>query len=164
MEDTEVINQWLAQKFHYFKVQGFCAIWNIRPKRILNSNLVKSRLPIIYFTDAKLFWHFAQSTAVLCAKLQNDWTTEADFMDERDFARFKFKMHFGRISHIAQPPSILRSRAQLPSPCNLGAIWKCNGLDNAWRLSVIGPCGIVKFVIWKYPHEMYLIGITALYS
>ena len=45
-------------------------------------------------------------TAVLCAKFQADWTIETDVMDERDFARFEFKMSFGRISYITQYPSI----------------------------------------------------------
>ena len=39
-------------------------------------------------------------TAVLCAKFQNDRSTEAWVMDKRDFARFEFKMNFGRISYI----------------------------------------------------------------
>ena len=41
-------------------------------------------------------------TVVLCAKFENDWTTEKDLMDERDLARFKFKVSFGRIFYIAQ--------------------------------------------------------------
>ena len=41
-------------------------------------------------------------TTVLCAKFQNDWTTGADFMNERDLRRFEFKMSFGRISYNAQ--------------------------------------------------------------
>ena len=32
-------------------------------------------------------------TAVLCAKFQIDWTIETGVMDERDFARFEFKMN-----------------------------------------------------------------------
>ena len=43
-------------------------------------------------------------TAVLFAKFQTDWTIKTDVMDERDFARFKFMMSFGRISYIAQHP------------------------------------------------------------
>ena len=38
--------------------------YRILPKRILNSNLAKSRLPINYCSVVKLFWNFAQSTAV----------------------------------------------------------------------------------------------------
>ena len=41
---------------------------------------------------------------VLCAIFQNDWSTETDFMEERYFAGFEFKMRFRRISYIAQPP------------------------------------------------------------
>ena len=39
-------------------------------------------------------------TAVLCAKFQNDWTIARDIIDERVFARFEFKMSFGRISYM----------------------------------------------------------------
>ena len=35
--------------------------------------------------------------ALLCAKLQNDWTTETDVMDEQVFTRFEFEMSFRRI-------------------------------------------------------------------
>ena len=43
-------------------------------------------------------------SAVICAKLQIDWATETDDMEERDIARFEFKMCFGRISYIARHP------------------------------------------------------------
>ena len=36
-------------------IQGLCAIWDIRSKRILNSNLAKSCLHITYFAVAKSF-------------------------------------------------------------------------------------------------------------
>ena len=42
--------------------------------------------------------------AVLFAKFENDWTCETDVMVERVFARFAFKMSFGRISYIANRP------------------------------------------------------------
>ena len=48
-------------------------------------------------------------TAVHCAKCQNDWTIETVVMDERDFARFQFKMSFGRISYIAQYQGLVAS-------------------------------------------------------
>ena len=41
-------------------------------------------------------------SAVFCAKLQSDWATETNVMDERDFTKFEFKMRFGWISYIAQ--------------------------------------------------------------
>ena len=44
-------------------------------------------------------------TAVLCAKFQNYWATETNVMDERDFARFEFKISFECSSFIAQPPA-----------------------------------------------------------
>ena len=34
------------------------------------------------------------------AKFQNDWRTETDVIDTRDFARFEFKMNFRRVSFI----------------------------------------------------------------
>ena len=43
-----------------------------RPKLILIPNLVKSRLPIIYFSVTQSFWNFAQCTAViLSCSVQN---------------------------------------------------------------------------------------------
>ena len=43
-------------------------------------------------------------TSVLCAKCRNDWTTEKDVMDERDFVIFEVKVSFGWKSYIAQHP------------------------------------------------------------
>ena len=52
--------------------QGPCAIYDVRPKRILNSNLVKSRLPTTYFAAARSFWNFAPSTPeILSCSVQN---------------------------------------------------------------------------------------------
>ena len=45
--------------------QGGCAIQDIRPKLILNSNLVKTCLSITYCSVAQLFHNFAHSTAVI---------------------------------------------------------------------------------------------------
>ena len=39
-----------------------------------------------------------EHSSVLCAKFQNDWTTEMDVIDERYFARFEVKMRLGRTS------------------------------------------------------------------
>ena len=60
---------------------------------------------------------FETITAMLCAKFQNDWTTETNVMDERGFARFEFKTSFWQISHIAvhTTPGTLSS---LSSYCN----------------------------------------------
>ena len=46
----------------------------------------------------------ASDTAVLCAKFQSDRSTEAWVMGKRDFARYEFKLNFGRISYISQGP------------------------------------------------------------
>ena len=88
---------------------GPCAIQDICPNLTLNSNLTETHLSITYFTVAQSFLEYCtehgNDTAVLCAKFQNVWRTETDVMDERDFARFEFKMRFRRIFYIAQHPS-----------------------------------------------------------
>ena len=85
------------------------AIYDIRPKFTLNSNIAKFRLPITHASVDRSLWHI---TAVLCAKFQTDWTIETDVTDERDFARFEFKMRFGRISYIAQYLWVYRTIGQ----------------------------------------------------
>ena len=52
---------------------GACAIYDIRPIRNLNSNLAKSRLPIMHRSVVKSFGNFSQSTAVPCS-VQNSQT------------------------------------------------------------------------------------------
>ena len=58
-----------------------------------------------YFSITQSFWNFSthhgNTTAVLYAKFPYDSTI---VMDLRDVATFKFKMSFGRISHVAQCP------------------------------------------------------------
>ena len=52
-------------------------------------------MPITSFPITQSFWNCAEHgshTAVLCAKFQNDSTTELDFMNKWDFARFEFMM------------------------------------------------------------------------
>ena len=44
---------------------GGCAIWDIRPKSIFNTNLSKSRLRTAYFAATHSFYNSAQSTALL---------------------------------------------------------------------------------------------------
>ena len=43
---------------------GCCAIYNIRPKLILNSNLEKSRSSITFACVVQSFWNFTQSASV----------------------------------------------------------------------------------------------------
>ena len=89
---------------------GPCAIWNIHPKHILNSNLTKTCLPITYFAVAQSFWKFAQGmTVTLPCSVQNLktfwqliwmlWTNEILW----DFSSIWI---FG-ISYIVQPPKSL---------------------------------------------------------
>ena len=55
-------------------------------------------------SETYLIPNFPSYAVVLCAKYQNDWATEIDAMDERDFARFEFKMSSVGKSCIATSP------------------------------------------------------------
>ena len=72
----------------WFEPMSSCAIWIIRPKCILNSNLAKFHLPITYSSVVQSFWNFVQNMAViLSCSLQNckmiGQLTETDVMGER---------------------------------------------------------------------------------
>ena len=59
--------KWCTDKMTYsyqIHAQGPCAIWDICPKCISNSNLAKSRLPITHASVERSLWNFVQSTAV----------------------------------------------------------------------------------------------------
>ena len=76
---------------------------------------MKSCLPITYCSVTQSF-EISHRTRryhcrVLCkiSKRLSDWATDEEIMDERDFARFEFKMRFGGISCILtdlRPPQI----------------------------------------------------------
>ena len=70
---------------------GCCAIKDICPK-------LRSNCPIVLSFCSE----HGSITAVLCAKIQNDWITHKQIVGKRDFARFGFDMSFGRRSYIAQ--------------------------------------------------------------
>ena len=60
-------------------------------------------------------------TDALCVKFQNDWTTQANVMDERDFSRFEFKISFGRILYIAQHPRVKANKGPVVfGQCTMG--------------------------------------------
>ena len=110
---------------------GRCIIQDIRPKLILKSNLVKSRLPINHllvihhYPIVSKFWtEHSSATAVLCAKFQNDWTTETDI-------KVEIKMSVVRISYIAQHPWSQKI------PHDFGRLYLCcfvsNCVFNIWR-------------------------------
>ena len=84
---------------------GRCAIWDIRPKRILNSNLAKSRSSITSVSIVQSFWYFAQGTAVILpCSVQNVKTIgfwHGCYRRTR-FREIEFKMSFGRIAYNAQ--------------------------------------------------------------
>ena len=61
------------------------------------------RTPILWIV--KSFWEFAQSTTlILPCYVQNFKTTLQ--LDKRGFARFEFKVRFGKISLLQHPPEI----------------------------------------------------------
>ena len=53
-------------------------------------------LVISYPIILKFYTELDNDSAVLCEKFQKDWATETGVMDDRDLARFEFKMSFGR--------------------------------------------------------------------
>ena len=77
-----------------------------------------------------------------CAEFHNDWTTETDVMDERDFAQFEFSMSFGRISYMAQHPWF-------------HGIFLCWGSINATHK-------LCKFYLWKHEYYWKLIDMPSL--
>ena len=129
---------------------GCYAMQAICPKLILNSNLVKlcsfklksGKISFVHnfrFScpiSLKFRTEHGSDTAVLCAKFQNDWLTEACVIGKPDFVRFGFKMCFGRISHIAQGPDFFEAhicnkengsmaeykRGQIPLWCPAGDV------------------------------------------
>ena len=70
-------------------------------------------------------------TAVLCANFQNDLTTDMDAKEERDCARFEFRMSFGRISLIATDPACVKASGD----ANF-AIWD-GATSRSWRTAAI---------------------------
>ena len=100
---THVIGALKTPTMAYYKVR-LGKLWLL----ILNKILVKSYLSI-YPILLKFCTKHDSDNVGLCAKFQNDWTTETDVMIERDFVRFRFKLIFRRISYIAQPLEPLTS-------------------------------------------------------
>ena len=47
---------------------------------------------------------------------QNDWITETDIINERDFASFKFKLSLGRMFYIAQTPRLMSTGCRIDAP------------------------------------------------
>ena len=90
-----------------------CSIWyppetDLYPKSRDN---FAHHLFLSYLNRLK-FLHGARQCSV--QKLQNDWITQADVMNERDFAKCEIKMSFGWTSYIAQPnnwSSVIKSKA-----------------------------------------------------
>ena len=72
--------------------------YKFRKDAFVHRNLISCPIVLKFCTE------HGSTTAVPGAKSQSDWTIRADFMGERNFARFEFKISFGRIRHIASPP------------------------------------------------------------
>ena len=76
-----------------FTLVDCCGVWEL-----LNSNLVKSRLPICYFLVVQSFWNFCTEhgsiSALLCAKFRNDWTNKHCGIDEHFLIYDDFRMYF----------------------------------------------------------------------
>ena len=92
-----------------------------------------------YLIILKFCTEHGSFTALLCAKFQNDLTTEMDVMDERDFARFEFKMSFGWISYIAHISEY---------HCNGGAVYNI-------RIKSLAP---IKFYITNFQANLVING------
>ena len=93
---------------HTIRYWGIVAQWDIRSKRILNPNLVKSHLPIVTcfaITESfqSLHWARQYHCRALC-KFQNDWTTETNVENEWELTRFEFKISYGLLGYIAETP------------------------------------------------------------
>ena len=89
-------------------IQGDVTIWEIPRKLILYPIFPQNTFTHNLFFSSPIVLKFCTEhdsyTVVLCAKYQNDWATEIDAMDERDFARFEFKMSSVGKSCIATSP------------------------------------------------------------
>ena len=95
----------LLDDIHWRNLLGVCNIWypsetHLNPKfrEISFAHSIRFSCPIVL----TLCTEHGSDTAILCAKFQIDWVIEQKVMGKRDFTRFGFKMHFGRISYIAQ--------------------------------------------------------------
>ena len=104
-------------------------------KRILYSNLTKSRLPITYYTVFII-------TVVLSANFQNDFAIGCP---GQDFVRFEFKISFGRISYTATA---------------LTHCWFRSSLTAFWRHVVIKNYDLLKVRLSKTSLCAIFIGGT----
>ena len=111
------------QASHFFSETSYSGDIIVRsgtrlPYKVISPHLKLKSCEISFthnlFLICKIVWKFRTEhisiTAVLCAKFQNDSTTEMDVLEERDFARFEFGMRFGRhpISQQSPPEFYIR--------------------------------------------------------
>ena len=64
---------------------GYPCETHLKTQNLFAYNLSLSSPVVLQF-----YTEHGSDTAVLCAKFQNEWTTETNVMDEQDFARFDF--------------------------------------------------------------------------
>ena len=82
-------------------LQRAVVLWDIRHKLKSWEILFPKNILLVYHIVLKICTEHGCDTAMLCAKFENDITTEMTVLNGRDFARFKFVMRFWRISNIA---------------------------------------------------------------
>ena len=97
----------------------------IRSSKFSNISQTQFSSPTTHFSDVKSFRDFVQGSniVVFCAKFPNDWATKIDDMDERDFARFQFKIRFRGTSDIVTVPEC---RDDVHSPKKFSNTWWWN--------------------------------------
>ena len=91
------ISSWFpAAIFHHgFQLRISVAIWDIRPKRNSRDISYEHNLLLSCQIVLKFCTEHGSEIIVLCAKFQNELTTEMVVIKERDLARLEFKMCFG---------------------------------------------------------------------
>ena len=114
----------------------------LKSRKISFANNIRFNRPILL----KFCTEHGSITAMLFEKLQNDWTTGADVMNGGDFARFEFKMSFGRISYIAQHS---RDVVEDSLSASVTSLWFIRGSSSPFRhggvVEDMGLCGPLKY-------------------
>ena len=97
------------------KPSGTVTIWDIIPKLIVNSNLMKSHLPFTFILIVKSFWNFAQSMVVILAYFVRNFKIMGQ-LSHKLWANiyvvsFEFAMSFGGCFMLEHAPGSLRACA-----------------------------------------------------
>ena len=100
----------LLTRFHAVARPKF--ILKLKSRKISFIHKISYCCPI----TSKLCTDHGNITAMLCAKFQNDWTTETVFMEDRDF---KFKTDFGRLCLLVRAPGLNKLRILIKRSSNV---------------------------------------------